>query len=432
MDAGFEAPVRFRRASGSAPAAPGTRGARAADPVGYLSTNDPLAALCVGSDSGLQLLTQAFAPVNVYSPDIMDPPAWGEPISHFIFQPVYVNGNPYEVVPGGMEVPTGAFSYNGVTYVFTSGAPTIPGTNNFPPSVGYLTSWQAPGSFPYPASRQIISRVDYSTNNGKTFDPGWVETTPPLGGHFVQVAPVVAPDGYLYLFGSGDYYKDQTYLARLPLSNLGSITRALKNTPGFQIWTTNNTGTPHWSASPPSDNAIAYATPLSFTDDSAADMGEHSVQYFSQLGLWLFMNWRPAPKGTWGGQVVVRTAPSPTGPWSTQPPLIDLANSVADQLEYCCGANGDGACDGDQITCCPNISADVPLCTHSYGLYAPYMYPYLSDVSEGRIEWNYNYTVYCYTQLTASVHYQISSFLPYNSTLMSYQISVPIDDCYHI
>jgi hypothetical protein len=417
-------------------AAPGDSSAwfRGADPVGYFDGSDPIAGLC----SDLPLLTvrgmksqqSCTTDPDVFSPQVVTGPSWGESIRDFLFQPVAQPAGapplpPNSAIPGTDEAATGAFFHGGNTYIFFMGAQYLASSGQgLPiPNVSTLAVWDQglSASNPYPTTLREISKVDYALNAAasppQSPPPGW-PSSPPLGGKFVQVAPVIGADGYLYIFGTGEYRKSFVYLARLPSSQITSIGQYLAQTPGFQVWT--QTG---WSASD-----LTSATPLPFPDDRNADTGEFSVQYSEQVGLWLMMMTNPA--GT-----VVRWAPSPGGPWSRQIVVLDLSQPSAQQTYCCQGAEfkfdptlqlplwactdevGGQLVDDAQMVECVRAPAPKvgPL---RYGLYAPYMIPFLTNVSS--VSQTVDASRHVIDRFTVS--YMISTFSPYDRVLLSYEL----------
>ena len=391
--------------------------------------------------------------------------------------PMFPTGN--SLIPGIDETPTGAFFYqnsaqagqqDGPIYLFYAGSPGLSAAgNNLPiPSVSYLAAWNSP-SIGGPTNYNVLSRIDYDLTNdtvpSPTNPPGWQPPTPvpgagfsipPLGGNFIWIAPVVATDPvdgntYVYMFGTGKYRASNVYLVRFPAGNLASVGQCssppcyLGQTPGFQIWTTSvPNGAAHWSPSnaPPSVGDIAYPASLSFTDDTTADAGQVSVRFFETAGgtgLWLMM-YEPAGNPAFEQKVVARWAVSPTGPWSNALVVFDVsaATGSENQVLYCCQGQASGKSDPgngpiwqclgpqdrtqvQQIIECRDAttnqrsgSAGVP----RYGLYAPDMLPYLTNVSRSsRVQSGITYDV-----VTFTVNYLLSVFSPYNSVLMAYTL----------
>jgi hypothetical protein len=393
-----------------------------ADATGYFTGLDPQAAMC---GSGVDLVTvngvgsaqTCGSQSLVYAPDpVFFTQSWpSTSIDDFVFQPAgSADGAAGELpsnaaIPGAFEVPTGAFSYEGTVYTFYSGAPgsltsPVVGEDGLP-SVSYLTSWTPPStlaptwppayapaavSVPFTSaeSRQVVSMVDYVGLRPPT--PAWSASST-FGGKFVQIAPVVSWP-YLYLYGTGAYRSSHVYLARLPLPEHGAplaFSPYLSETPGFSVW--NGSA---WSSSP------ADAAPLAFSDDAAADVGELSVQQ-PLPGIWLMM-YTPSLKGAFGGNVMVRWATSPSGPWSTMTSVLDVL-APASEGSYCCAGTPPGGCAGLELYGCYE---GAPI----FGLYAPYMLPYVTPVSGN----------------TVTVWYVISGTYPYTTALMSFDVDIDV------
>jgi Domain of unknown function (DUF4185) len=391
----------------------------AADATGYFAGTNA-ASQTEGLCGGMSLVS--IADLGVFAPDPVVPPAVChfsvlpgpsaasanvvspcryESVGDFVFQPT--SDPPASVgplptasaIPGQDEVPTGAFAYAGEIYAFYQGAPwwstVVPG--DLPVgSVSYLTAWTPSQTISQPlsgaTSRQIFSSVDFNLSNPSSPEPdkpagtppvppGW-PSAPPLGGHFIQVAPVVdAANGTLYLFGTGEYRLSHIYLASIPLPAgplEDTLPSVLANTTGLQTWAGPTEG---WSSSP------TAAAPLAFDDDAVADAGELSVQYFAAQGVWMMM-YAPSvvSESHFAGDVIARYATAPTGPWS-----------------------------------------DAAVLSSGAGLYAPYMLPYLTPDPETGIQ------SLLYHSFTG--YYVASTFNPYGNQLMSFTVTfaAPIIVC---
>lgn len=477
-----------------------------ADATGYLDGPDAFnpANLCdhlkIPTVAGL---VSSFG-AGVWSPDIMTAPS-SDPIGNYVFQGLLSSGGlPYfptvnSEIPGTDEVATGVFFHRrewgsdnfrwrdrgphdaGALYPFYSGSPGFTinyDTSGKPqkpiglprPSVSYLSTWRDPSPqapFGYsPTSFDVIARVDYNLENSDTtFCPatyptiicpptppaGWIPT-PPLGGNFIQIAPEMGDDGYLYLFGTGTYRISFVYLARLPADSVALIGKCasppcyLAQTPGFQIWTTSTSGgTPHWSSAsaPPTAADIANASPLLFADDTTPSYGELSVRHFrvaEDVDLWLLMAVSRNP--AFQARVIARWAPSPTGGWSDALVAFDFstdAAGVANEALYCCQGAWTGKTDvAGKIWQClgPKNGAATQQCVECrdltttqttgtpglprYGFYAPYMLPYPSDVSVDHAAGRKR-------TVSFNVNYLLSEFSPYNALLMQYRLQATVE-----
>jgi hypothetical protein len=224
---------------------------------------------------------------------------------------------------------------------------------------------------------------------------------------------VVGSDGYLYLFGTGAFRASYLYLARLPLrygeEDFPNFVKPyFADTPGLEFY---NSNTGRWAANDP-----ANATPLMFDDHPTADLGQVSVRYLDQLGVWLLM-YTHAIAGH-GAEVVVRWSPSPTGKWSSTMIALDLTDQttagIQNRLLYGCTP---------QFPCstAPPTEQQAPFTElMAADVYAPDMLPYLTNVSPvftaNRRLSGYNFTV----------PYLLSSFKPYNSVLFGVDINVEL------
>lgn len=118
---------------------------------------------------------------------------------------------------------------------------------------------------------------------------------------FVNVA-LEERDGFIWMFGSGEYRASSVRLARAPISTFPN---------GWQYYKgreSSGHGSPmaHWTSDPIS------ATEL-FDHD---EIGELSCSWIEQLGCWVMLYNCINPNG-----IVMRTSPQPWGPWS-EPELI--------------------------------------------------------------------------------------------------------------
>jgi hypothetical protein len=96
------------------------------------------------------------------------------------------------------------------------------------------------------------------------------------------------------MFGSGDYRNSNAYLAAVPASQWEKGT-------GTKYFTGVNHGTPTWS------EKEADAKPIITTPD----VGDISVTYVEQVGLWVALYDSLQPRG-----ILASYSPQPWGPWS--------------------------------------------------------------------------------------------------------------------
>ncbi len=130
-------------------------------------------------------------------------------------------------------------------------------------------------------------------------------------GKFVTTITADAFGGDLYVFGGGEYRKTDLYLYKTPLAQIENKSAiryfAGTDTMGNPIWSQNET-----------DAVPAVDTP-SFSEkgtSGAGNVGESSVAYVKELGLWIVMY-----QGT--GGVRMHTAKNPWGPWSEPQIVLD-------------------------------------------------------------------------------------------------------------
>jgi hypothetical protein len=142
------------------------------------------------------------------------------------------------------------------------------------------------------------SGIAYSDDAGKTWtkDPN---VTWPGDSNFGQVA-LVQNGGYVYVYGIPGGRYGSLALARVPQDRV--LDKASYEYFNGATWVTNN--------------------PQAATSIVPAPVGELSVQYNSYYKQWLMMYLVDPTQ-----QIVLRTAPSPTGPWG--PPQV-----VADSKQY--------------------------------------------------------------------------------------------------
>jgi hypothetical protein len=256
---------------------------------------------------------------------MLPPP--GEAIGDYIADPA----GPFPNMPGTFEVPSGALVSDGALYLFYAGLVEFdPRTRA---TLGYLARWDAPGAgLP---TYQIVRPIDRLGDG-------------PLGGHFVQIAPVAQGDG-IYLFGTGDYRRSPVSLARIP-------TGALESGAGTELW---DAATGTWLDAASSTPAQRQAIAPVFESEG---VGELSVQWVPEAELLVALYQRELHDEVGNivdNRIILRTAGDPTGPWSDAVTVVDMADP-AFMAEHCCGES----CPGSQILHC--LVA---------GLYGAYMLP---------------------------------------------------------
>lgn len=281
----------------------------------YVTPDNP--SVAHGTDSSVQ---RDFA--GAY----MAPPA-GQTINQYIAQPA----GPYTNMPGTFEVPTGGLSQGGKVFLFYAGL--VQNTPTTRATLGYLARWDAPGTTV--PNYQVLRRVDWLSGG-------------PLGGHFIQIAPV--DDGaHVQLFGTGNYRHSGVYLARLSSAALGNGGGEQLFDPQAHMWK---------DAASLSQSERDGMKPLFETDG----VGELSVRRLDGSGLYVALYQRQgydAMGNINDDRLIFRVAPAPEGPWSDPLTVIDRADT-AFQSAHCCGTT----CPGSQILHCDRA-----------WLYAPYILP---------------------------------------------------------
>ncbi len=255
----------------------------------------------------------------------MSPPP-GEDLSDYIGH----HPGPFPAIPGSFEVPTGALAKGDDVWVFWAGK------SQFEPyatmNLSYLVRWDPPRDLP---EYQIVRAID-------ALDGG------ALGGHFIQILPIVEGDT-LYLFGTGDFRRTGVHLARMPIDALESGTATELWDPSSGAW-----------IDPTSLDAAARAAIQPVVETGS--VGELGGLFVPGPDVYLLMYQQAMAAGDalLSNRIVVRTAPAPTGPWSEQLVVIDMADP-AFALQHCCLAE---PCVGEQIWQC-----------NSAGLYGAYPLP---------------------------------------------------------
>jgi hypothetical protein len=421
-----------------------------ADSTGYFSGADPTV-LCTSNpdQSNLQFVPYfdgSGMAVAAFSPDLTIAPNWGQPIgTGQKATPIrdFISRSPspppsltamlpaHSDIPGDFETPSGAFFYNGQMFIFQTGSPETNAISGFPlQTLSYLTVWNPSSSAPkpFPTERAIISAVDYTTQNqdatcssrGCPVPTGW-PSIPPLGGGFVRVAPVVTND-FVYLFGTGVHDAGWVSLARLPVSSLADVAAGkypfLSSAPGLQVWTNQpllGMSVPGWSASPPTPHELNNLAPL-FSDDIAPDVGTFSVQRIGGQWMMMYNPHQDSLKQTdpLNQTVVLRTAPDPTGPWSSATKIVDVS-SPADAQELCCGTAVQGVCSANEIIWCSETD-----------FYAPYLFPFSNSTTATQ---QTGLGLCTDTTTTVTYYYALSAFRPYGATLMTFSWVTEVEDC---
>ncbi|HWB77423.1 MAG TPA: DUF4185 domain-containing protein, partial [Nannocystaceae bacterium] len=200
------------------------------DSLAFLVTPD-VPSVAAGSDPTIE---RDFAGAAMTAPR-------GQTVQQYIAQPA----GPFDFMPGTFEVPAGALARGNEVWLFYAGLVELAPTRA---TLGYLARWNV-GDLP---GYQIVRPID-RLEGGE------------LGGHFVQIAGVEA-DGFVHMFGTGDYRRSGVHLARV-------ASDALATGDGTELF---DPASGQWreAAALTSDERAAI-TPM-FDDDG---VGEISVQY---------------------------------------------------------------------------------------------------------------------------------------------------------
>ncbi|HEX5143180.1 MAG TPA: DUF4185 domain-containing protein [Mycobacterium sp.] len=169
-----------------------------------------------------------------------------------------------------------------------------------------IKSWDSNGRW-----TTNFSGIAVSNDNGQHWGvyPGTIRTpTPdslsqvgytPGNENFQQGAFLKTGDGYVYSFGTPSGRAGSAYVSRVPQSQVPDLTK-------YQYWNADNAA---WVPANP-----AAATPV-----IPGPVGEMSVQYNTYLKQFLTLYCNTI------GDVVMRTAPAPQGPWGPEQMLVSNA-----------------------------------------------------------------------------------------------------------
>lgn len=282
----------------------------------------------------------------------------------------YITHHPaaFPNVPGSFEVPSGAVTVGDDVYLLWAGK------SEFEPyarmTVSYLARWDEPRDLPI---YQIVRPLD-SLYDG------------PLGGHFLQVFPIV-DDDMLYLFGTGDYRRSPIYLARMPVD-------AIETGVGQQVYDPIER---QWLDASALDPKSAAAIEPIVQGTGIGELGGAFVAGPDTLVLMY-------QEATWDGaqlltnRIYVTTAPTPEGPWSDPLVVIDMADPQFLE-DHCCLAQ---PCGASQIWECA-----------SAGLYGAYPLPIGAATDRG----DGTYAV--------DLPFLVSTWIPYNVVLFEAHLVIP-------
>lgn len=240
----------------------------------------------------------------------------GERIRDYIDRPVPFFETETGSFAGSFEVPAGVLGRPDGAYVFWA---TRPGTESIGPMrLSFVARWDGGPRL----TQQILHRLD---------DLSWER---PLGGHFLQVAPVER-DGFLYLFGTGEYRRDGVHVARKPIERLAERG-------GFELYDPRSRA---WVEAGAIDANARAAIPATL-DEDVRGIGELGVQYVEEAGLYVMM-FQQLSDTSGGNHMALAVSRRPEGPWLKT--AIITMHDPAFAARHCC--LGD-TCPGEQILHC--------------------------------------------------------------------------------
>ncbi|WP_020523783.1 DUF4185 domain-containing protein [Catelliglobosispora koreensis] len=153
--------------------------------------------------------------------------------------------------------------------------------------------WGVPGSWD-----TNYGAIAYSDDNGQNWvtagGPKWDN---PSGNNHFQMTAMVRRSGYVYMFGTPSGRNGAAYLSRVPEASVLSKS-------AYEYWTGST-----WQTGADTQATAIVAAPVS----------ELSVQYNTFTGKWLMTYLQDS-------DIVLRSATSPTGPWSAPSVVASFAD----------------------------------------------------------------------------------------------------------
>ncbi|HEX7614752.1 MAG TPA: DUF4185 domain-containing protein [Thermoanaerobaculia bacterium] len=197
---------------------------------------------------------------------------------------------PPGVVMGADDVPAAGITLGGQIYIVCS--------------TGSDTSLPDP----HVHDQSVLTRFDLAT---KKLTTGRTISSLP-GGHFINLS-LHASGTDVLMFGPGDYRASDVYLAEVPASSFesGSGTRYFAGLAG---------GQPTWTDQEAGAVPVVIDNPLHHTPPDAPTIGNVSVVWAQDLGLWL-MTYDGGRQTAATAGIYFSYAQAPWGPWS-EPQLV--------------------------------------------------------------------------------------------------------------
>jgi hypothetical protein len=292
----------------------------------------------------------------------MFPPPGEELSSYITHHPA-----PFPNIPGSFEVPSGALALESDVYLFWAGKSEFEPHHRM--TLSYLVRWDPPRQLP---EYQIVRPID-SLYDGA------------LGGHFIQILPLLDGDT-LYLFGTGEFRRSGIYLARMPV-------RSLETGAGVEVYDPSSGA---WLDPATLDSRARAAIPPVVETGGVGELGGLFVPG-PDVFLLMYQHATIAGDQLASNRVVVRTAPTPTGPWSEQITAIDMFDP-AFMLEHCCLSE---PCGDAQIWKCDAAGL--------YGAY-PLPTPKVQPRTDGRFD--------------VELPFLVSTWIPYNVVMFEARLAL--------
>jgi len=241
---------------------------------------------------------------------------------------------------------------------------------------------------------------------------------PPMPNGFVYVTAAVPPalpvplgkfgaKPDIPVFGVARYRMSIPYLAMAPQATFGAVEtwRFYAGTgPNGPNWVTyqqwqSGQANGQWSPPPGAELYANSPNPFSGSGDERC-VGEHSVTWSPQLGVWLMTY-------TCGGaQVEARTAPEPWGPWSKPTMLLSAVQTPSLFCTLFWKWYGGGGCPG-------LVSQQLPFLSFGY-FYAPFVMSRYTEVAKSKNP----------KASAATIYWLLSTWDPYQATVMKTTVEV--------